>query len=134
MEFTGGGHELLDGDGVGDIQRAAVGGAAGGGDLGGERSEPVGAAGAEQDPVAIGGEPAGGRLADAAAGSGDRDDAGFGHGGAPCRLEGFPGCLGANRPSARSSLGAARRADQDGRWLGVPHPGRAVCRSVGWGA
>ena len=66
--------ERLEVAGCGDIDAGGGRGATGGLDLGDERLEPVGAAGAEDDGCAERGEVPGRRLPDAAVGAGDGDD------------------------------------------------------------
>src|SRR5690606_8404188 len=63
---------------VGDVEALGARGAAVGPDAGDERVEAVGAAGAEDDVVALAREAERRGLADAAAGAGDEDDLGGG--------------------------------------------------------
>jgi len=94
---TGAGDDVLDGfDDVVGVQLLDVGvGQVGGqregvaallGDLLGQQVDPVLAAGDEHDGGALGGEPAGGGLTDAAAGAGDQCDGGHESGGRGCDL------------------------------------------------
>src|SRR5690606_32471649 len=71
----------LGGGGVRDVEREGAGGvrAVGGVQLLGEGAEPVFGAGGEEDAVALGGEAAGRRRADAGRGAGDEDGKGRSH-------------------------------------------------------
>lgn len=64
---------------VGDVQRAVFDEAAGGANFFGELFESVGATRSEKNLMALGGEMAGGGFADAAGGTGDKDDFGGVH-------------------------------------------------------
>ncbi len=113
---------------AGDVDEDAGGGAAPRGDAVDDRVQPVLAAGAEDEQGAAFGEVGGGRLADAAAGTRDRDDL------APDSRHGrpsLPGCapvvgrrrVKAGTPPFRRRLSGGAPVWQSDRWPGAG-PGR----------